>query len=411
MRSVLRSLSALALASTCIAACGSGQDGTAARPARLMALRAASTPSVLRWRVVTRIAIPGKTVLMLSVAAVAPDDGWAIGFSMAPGGRTGHAIVERWSGRRWSQMPVPRELLGPFDAGYPPYAVIGASSPRNVWAFNQLNGAWLRWNGHHWSEGSLTKQFGPSHIGINSALVLGPDDVWTFGFRLNGQGNTIPWAARFNGRRWHVTPIPAGGLTLPVSAASAVSPSDIWAVIGRAGDIVGPAGPSGGALAHWNGQRWRPVHLPATLARHGDPASIAALSDSNIWVGGGTANDKEGLTETAAHWNGSSWQVMHLPASASRASFVLSSIVPDSRRGLQALATCFLCTKPSSESRLWRLSAGRWKGPIRPPLTRHPSILTSLTWAGRSNSEWATGFTTSSPSDDGIIALYGPDPR
>jgi hypothetical protein len=411
MRSVLRSLLVLALAGPCIAACGSGQGGSAAQPAHLMALRAASRTGVLRWRVVSRIAIPGKTVVMLSVVAVTPDNGWAIGLSEASGGRAGREIVERWSGRTWRQMPVPRELLDEFDARYPPYAVIGASSQRNVWAFNQLNGAWLRWNGHHWSEGSLTKHSGPSRIGINSTLVLGADDVWAFGFRLDGQDNTIPYAVRFNGRKWNATPVHAGGLALPVSAASAVSPSDIWAIIGRAGDIVGPAGPSGGAMAHWNGHRWRPVPLPATLARHGDPTSIAAMSDSNIWVGGGTANDKEGLTETAAHWNGISWRAMNLPARASRASFVLSSIVPDGRRGLQALATCFLCTNPGNESRLWRLSAGRWKGPIRPHLTRHASVLTSLTQAGRSNSEWATGFTTAGPADDGIIALYGPDPR
>jgi hypothetical protein len=408
MRTARRRLSAVALAGACLAGCGPSQAALAiTHPVPWLKLpEATQRPSRQGWQLVARVAVPGKLVVMLSVTAVSADDAWASGFAAGHRGRASRLVIEHWSGHSWRPVTVPGKTLAAFDQGSMAFAIIGASSKRNVWVFNQMTGAWLRWNGHRWSEGLVSRLTGRSAIGITSTLVLGADEVWAFGTRVNGHGDAMPFAARFHGRRWKVTPVPRL-LNLLVSAASAVSPRDIWAVIGRGGQAVFPPSPSGAALVHWDGRRWRLMPLPARLAGRGDPTSIAAISDRDIWVGGGTQNSKLGLTETAAHWDGKKWQVATLPAAASRARCVLGSIVPGARAGLEALGLCFVDQSPGLRSRLWRLAAGRWSGPAKLRLTSGWSVIAELAPAGRSRSAWAVGFT----AHDGLIALNRPVPN
>jgi hypothetical protein len=343
MRTIQRHLSAVAVAVACLAWCGLSQAALAvAHPVRWLRFpEATQRPGGQGWRLVTRVAVPGKVVEMLSVA----------GLTAERDGRSARLVMEHWSNRTWKQVAVPGKTLAAFDHGGPAFAIIGASSERNVWAFNQMTGAWLRWNGRRWSEGLVARLTARSVIAITATLVLGTNDVWDFGARVDGRGDAVPFAARFGGGRWKVTPLP-DKLNLLVSAASAVSPDDIWAVIGREGQAVAPPGPSGGALVHWNGRRWRLEHLPARLATRGDLTTIAAVSDRDIWVGGGTQNSRLGLTETAAHWNGTRWQVAILPAAVSAARCVLSSIMPSGRPGVEALGLCFINRSPAMRSRL-----------------------------------------------------------
>jgi hypothetical protein len=408
MRTARRRLSAVALAGACLAGGGLSQAAPAvAHPVQRLRLPGATQrPGRQGWRLVARVAVPGKLVAMLSVTAAGAGDAWASGFAAGRGGRASRLIIEHWLGRSWRPVAVPEKALAAFDRGSLAFAIIGASSESNVWAFNQLTGAWLRWNGHRWSEGLVSRLTGRSAIGIISTLVLGPDRVWAFGARVNGHGDAFPFAARFDGRRWKVTPMPHL-LNLMVSAASAVSPRDIWAVIGRGGQSVFPPGPYGGALAHWDGRRWQLMPLPARLARRGDPTSIAAISDRDIWVGGGTQNSKLGLNETAAHWDGKKWQAATLPAAASPARCVLSSIVPGARAGIAALGLCFIDQSPGVRSRLWQLAAGRWSGPAKLRLTSGWSVIAEFAPAGHTGSVWAAGFS----ARDGLIALNRPAPN
>lgn len=339
---------------------------------------------------------------MLSVASVRGDDAWAAGLA----GR--RSVIERWAGRGWRRVAVPAGVLAGFDsdrpvAGYhgPPYPVIGASSARNVWAFNELTGAWLRWDGRRWSHGLLPGRPGAESV-ITSELVLGRGEVWAFGARLNGRGVGFPFAARFGGRRWVVTPMPRVR-GLPVSAVSAVRGGDIWAVIGYGGQVVAPAQGNGGALARWDGRRWRLAPLAGRFARFGDPTSIVAVSDRDVWVGGGVADSQGRLTEAAARWDGSGWRLFKVPARPSSADCVLRGMVLG-RAGLVGLGDCFGDQVPDGiRSRLWRLAGRSWRGLVRPRVAGRPATLTDIAGAGRSGSAWAVGFAGSA----GVIALSG----
>lgn len=402
----MRSMPSAVVAGACLACLGAVMGASAATAPGARLLGVPDESAGRGWRVVSRVTVPRGGVAMLSVAAVRGDDAWAAGFA----GR--RSVIERWTGRGWRRVAVPGKILAAFEsdrpvAGYggPPYPVIGASSQRNVWAFNQITGAWLRWDGRRWSHGFVPGRSGWAGTAITSALVLGRDDVWVFGGRLNGQGEVLPYAARFGGGRWVVTPMPRVP-NLLVSAASAVRGDDIWAVIGYGGQMAFPAQGNGGALARWDGRRWRLARLAGRFARYGDPTSIVAVTDRDVWVGGGVANRQIQLTEAAARWDGSRWRVYKVPAAPSSADCVLRGMVVR-RAGPVGLGDCFTDQVPGGvRSRLWRLVSGTWRGLVRPRVAGRPAVLTDIAGAGRGGSAWAVGFS----GNAGIIALSGPVP-
>ena len=341
--------------------------------------------------------VAGRRVIMLSVAAIGPEDAWAIGVAAPIGAGHSRLVIEHQTRRGWRRVSVPAKVLSPFYGRITLSATITASSASNVWAFNQLTGAWLQWNGHRWSEGRLRDSPGTT-TAITSALALAKDNVWAFGGKVDRKGNVSPLAAHFNGRMWVTTALP-GKLQLPVSAASSISPHDIWAVIGQGGQIVAPPGPAGGEMVHWNGVKWQLIPLPKSLGRRGDPTSIDALSDHNVWIGGGTTNAKLGLTESAAHWNGVTWKVARLRVTPSAADCALSSIVGSRNESAEGLTVCFSDRQPFTLSRFWRFTSSHWVGPSTFHLAKKPPVILNMASAGMSTRLWAVGYAGS----DGII--------
>ncbi len=95
-----------------------------------------------------------------------------------------------------------------------------------------------------------------------------------------------------------------------------------------------------------------------------------------------------------------------LPGGAD-ADCVFRALVPF-RDGWMGLGTCFGNANAGNVwSRLWRLSAGRWVGPVRPRLAGTVPVFLDMAGAGQAGSVWAVGFVGGA----GIIALHGPVPR
>ncbi len=404
---VIRRLGLAALAAVCALAPGASAAAAGvshASPSAAVAVRVAARTG--GWRVATRISVPGRSAYLQSVAAAGAGDVWSAGASAAPGGRAIRLLIERRSGRRWRPVAVPGPLARKFQAGAVgrlALALVRASPAGNVWVFNQGSGAFLRREGRHWSEGSVPHPRG-AVLAVTSALVLGKADVWAFGATINAKDDVLPFAAHFGGRGWHVASLPRT-VSLPVSAASAVSPADIWVTIGFGGQQAFPASGNGGALLHWNGRRWQHVALPAALADEGDPTSVVAVSDHEVWVGGGASNSKPGgMTGLSARWDGRAWHTSRLPQPASPARCVLTSILPAGRAGLRALDLCFVDGSPGMNSQFWDLAGGRWSGPAGPRLTGRAPVLLSMSQAGPRGTVWAAGFAGKA----GIVAAHGP---
>jgi hypothetical protein len=194
-----------------------------------------------------------------------------------------------------------------------------------------------------------------------------------------------------------------------ITAASAVTSRDIWAVTGSGIIFGGVTGHSGGML-HWSAGHWHAVTTVPAALRNASLGSVLARSDRNVWVGGAVRNAKKGTTEAVGHWNGHHWTVLTLHAAATTAKWHLTKLVTDGSGGIWALSACkgAACGNGGVAWRLWHETAGKWGRPLLPKLASTATILVSLAATGKS--VWGVGAERVGKSANGLIALWGPTP-
>ncbi|MEV5570623.1 hypothetical protein AB0L06_11270 [Spirillospora sp. NPDC052269] len=155
---------------------------------------------------------------LVAVAAIAPDDVWAVGSADRDG------LVLHYDGRGWTRVPSPAK--GPLTG-------VSAVASDDVWAVGQ-HGV-LHWDGRRWSRVKTPLN------SANTVSARASDDVWIAG----GDGGP----AHFDGRRWTVTPSPESTVWL----ASAFAPDDgFWLAGTRAAEGASDASGSTSVTARPN---------------------------------------------------------------------------------------------------------------------------------------------------------------
>jgi len=136
--------------------------------------------------------------------------------------------------------------------------------------------------------------------GIFAASASSPTDIWAVG------NSTM----HFNGTKWTAFPAPLinGELTADLQGVVDVSPTLAWAV----GNVTLGANP-GQIIEQWNGAKWslfpNPTLPPNSQA---DLFAMASTSANDIWSVGNLVAD--GLAfNLFEHWNGTSWTVTEIP--------------------------------------------------------------------------------------------------
>ncbi len=142
---------------------------------------------------------------------------------------------------------------------------------------------------------AITRHYGLARdaSGYSAIVAPGPRDVWVFG-GTNPGGGGIPVALHWNGASWRRWALPRRLFGF-IGAASAPSPSDIWAV-----------SDTGGYVLHWNGKRWT---VARRWADHDDASGVTALSPADVWVFGATPSGAHGIGTW--HFNGRAWTQLH----------------------------------------------------------------------------------------------------
>jgi hypothetical protein len=355
---------------------------------------AAHAAPVPGWRVYARISPDRKEVQLNAVTALSPGNAWAVGDI------TNSVLIEHWNGKAWQQMAIPAKLTGALYAQYPGLSSVAADSTSNLWAFNPVGG-WLRWNGSRWSSGKLPDT--SVNLAMNMAVATGKDQAWAFG-AVPGTAGYKGYAAFFNGRSWKAMTVPGPANVNGVLDASALSPSDIWAITG--------GGPGTGipvsTLVHWNGHVWRAQPLPAALRSAANLASVLAFKDGSVWVGGQLPAGRSGATAVAARWNGRTWLVMHLPGSREVPADLLSSMVSDGHGGIWAFGENCGC----ESGPFWHYTDGTWAGPsLVTGVDGGPWGPQALAQVPGTDSIWSAGGAADRATiEDGLILLYGPVP-
>jgi hypothetical protein len=235
---------------------------------------AAAGPS---WQVVKSLRA-GSEGQFTAVVATGKTTGWAFegsDFSAAP-------AAYQYSGSSLRKVPFP----GSKDQEV---VTAGATSPSDVWAFEQGFGTLsrvLKYNGRSWS---VVKSFTNE---IADATVLASNDVWVYGEAPIPRVQAGLGVWHYNGSSWRQ-------VSTSIQGGSALSATSAW-------------GFNGVDVEHWNGARWSATSvkslLPAKNALN-DPgvAGILALSNKNVFALGSGGAEDEGGPLVVLHYNGSKW--------------------------------------------------------------------------------------------------------
>ena len=133
--------------------------------------------------------------------------------------------------------------------------------------------------------------------GLSAVSAFSPSDIWAVG------QETI----HFDGTKWTAFQAPGikGDNTSFLGGVADISPTDAWAV----GTVnIGQANP-GQVIEHWNGTQWNVFPGPSFAA--GDQPELkamTAISENDIWAVGTLLSDGgEILNFLFEHWDGTSW--------------------------------------------------------------------------------------------------------
>jgi hypothetical protein len=347
-------------------AAGAGLVAAAASVAAITPAQAAGVPG---WRLVSarHFGPAGALSDLQSVVSAGRNAAWAFGsveFSK-PRPTMESPIAERWNGRSWQAAALPPGLAGGINA---------ASAPRanDVWAVG--NGFALHFNGSRWS---VARRFtGPlGHpLDLTGVTAFSPANVWVFGpagtFHLHG----TTWTK--------VTGIAGNVLT-----ASALSPSDMWAIgvnLATRQELV----------LHFNGSTWRQV---TSKALNGAIlVNILELSSRNVWAAGFPASSNPSTTGVLLHMQGTTWTRVKIPFPV----FPVA-LARDGRGGIWTTAfgrSAFVALHRSG-SGIWR-RFGLPQSLFAPGLANIPGTA----------SMWAAGvaFAAASPAPEAAIWAFGP---
>ncbi len=267
-----------------------------------------------------------------SVAAPAADEALAVGIHRVPGeGGDSFLELQRWDGSAWSRLPAPR----PLDYGEGPslYAV-AAVAPDDAFAVGLTNverggiPLVLHWDRANWFLSAVDPSGQPeSHL--FGVTALGPDDVWAVGGwawpgRMHGGGLVTHWG----GTQWTTTALPIterlpGERANPYDILNGVAGSsgaDVWAV-GVQTDV--PVTFQRTLVEHWDGVSWERVPSPSVEQPGGGGpvdsslAAVTAISPDDAWAVGSWRpawDEAIALPEPLAlHWDGTEWTRVPVP--------------------------------------------------------------------------------------------------
>ena len=270
-------------------------------------------PSPGTWKIV-HSANPGSAQnYLIAVAATSATDAWAVGsFSNKHLGSQGtKALIEHWNGAVWSVSTSPTTPSGnSFLEG------VVALSPTNAWAvgntFSDSNNTVQQtliehWNGTAWAViASPTFAHGAD---LTAITALSDNDIWAVGYINNSTQTLIQQSLiiHWDGKTWREVPNPNPGSKFNyLTGLAAIASNDVWTVGTFSNDTNGIA-MGEEIIEHWNGTAWAVIPNPNAGKPANFLSAIAAVSTNDVWIVGNAINDNSVTNTLIQHWNGKVW--------------------------------------------------------------------------------------------------------
>jgi hypothetical protein len=279
-------------------------------------------------------------------------------------------------------------LPAPFRERGSRLSAVTSSAADNVWAFGTAQGGGyaLRWDGMRWT----ISHAWPTGERISGAVAVAPDDVWVFWEDVNQSEPMGTW--HFDGNGWRQVQN-----SFRLTAGSAVTPTDIWAVGGQHQSD----GTDRPLVARWDGNSW--LEMPTPDIPYEWPylpefKAIHATSTDDVWVVGSRIERVDGqllILPLALHWDGSAWQIGQVPGENG-----LTSVASDGRGGAWVSGTVG-CT-------IRRYTNGEWTCPELPGIAEKVLDIHALTQSPGTSTYWGVGELVwgGLPNTDGVVLRY-----
>jgi hypothetical protein len=257
---------------------------------------------------------------LAAVEALSADNVWAVGRFRDRGSETLRAYIMHWDGTSWAVVPSP-------DPGNSESTLSGiaAISPNDMWAVGtvaQDTTLTEHWDGTQWS--IVPSPNMGVHSELNSVSGTASNDVWAVGFCHFGSAGPKTLALHWDGSEWSVVPTvnPNPSAADTFKAVIALAPDDAWAV----GDYQDPDRKGYSTLIeHWDGVSWSVVPSP-----NGSEINYlwaaAGISANDVWAVGIQYNGVGPIRTLLEHWDGAQWTLVPSPNGQSQESH-LTSIV------------------------------------------------------------------------------------
>jgi hypothetical protein len=142
-----------------------------------------------KWSIVPSPSPNNYVNSLFKIAAVSARDIWAVGYQVLTTQSYPHALIEHWNGSKWSVVPgamTPNNIETLYG--------VAAIAPNDVWAVGQYNKKYNKtpmliehWDGTRWSVVSGPNA-GSISILASAARIPGTSSVWAAGNATNNSG-------------------------------------------------------------------------------------------------------------------------------------------------------------------------------------------------------------------------------
>jgi hypothetical protein len=250
-----------------------------------------------------------------AIAGSSPSDIWAVGDFLPDTAASNQdatlTFAEHYDGKNWTVVPTPTTGVN-FTSFYG-----AAASQGQAWAVGEyLNSSYQdralleSWNGSQWSIANIP-QPGSVRDMLFGASALSPSDVWAVGDQEGQNGKFETLAEHWDGSSWSVIPTPDPGSSgNHLYAIDAVSTDNVWA----AGMQLNANSPDQGLVEHWNGRKWSVVALPAPASADLVMLDGITADASQVWVAGEADSPEGGGQPFVEGYQDGSWTIPQLPA-------------------------------------------------------------------------------------------------
>jgi hypothetical protein len=260
-----------------------------------------------------------------AVTALSASDAWAVGYMNDNNLNESRTLTMHWDGIAWSvvKSPNPGSIPSCSNSNTGNFInSVAMVASDDVWAVGfsftcsgPLKPMALHWDGVQWNVVPTPKLISVDNAALNGVLAFASNNVYAVGYHPASNGAVKTLIEHWDGTSWKLVTSPNSNQTGNfLWGLSATSPTDIWAV----GDRVAPNTPVETLVLHFDGSKWTVVPSPNPILT-GDLSanvlsSVQAVSSTDVTAVGFIRDSATQRTLTLIeHWDGTQWKVIPSP--------------------------------------------------------------------------------------------------